>query len=280
MTNSTFTLTGFADEIDSDLDTQLDVLESEGIGYLDLRSVWETNVLDLTEDQTDEILRALDNREIGVSAIGSHIGKIDITDPFEPHLDEFKTAIRMAETFDTEYIRLFSYYIPDGSDPEDYREEVIYRMRTKAEIAENEGVKLLHENEKDIYGDTPERCRDIITTVDSPNLRAIFDPANFVEIGVEAYPDALLDLIEYVEFLHIKDAVMNERGEIRPAGEGDGGIPKTLQAFRRRGFTGYASIEPHLEVAGQTGGYSGPEGFKKASNALKDILDSMNATYE
>jgi len=276
----TFTLTGFADEISPDLETQLDTLEALDIGYLDLRSVWETNVLDLDPDEVETVRERLDERGIGVSAIGSPIGKVDVDHDFEDHFERFETALERADQFDADYIRLFSYWMPEGDDPADHRDEVLRRMRAKAQRAAEEDVVLLHENEKDIYGDTPERCRDLMTGVDSPYLRAIFDPANFLEIGVHPYPDALLDVVEFVEFLHVKDAKFGERGEIEPAGRGDGSIPEVLDAFQRRGFQGFASLEPHLAEADEYGGFSGSEAFEVAAEALVECLDEVDASYE
>ncbi|AHG01820.1 hypothetical protein HALLA_00585 (plasmid) [Halostagnicola larsenii XH-48] len=280
MSAHNFVISGFADEIGSDLEEQLDVLENLGIDHLDLRIVEETNVLDFSDEQIERITTALEDREIDVTSIGSPIGKIDITDDFEPHLERFETAIEMAQTFDTEYIRLFSYYIPDEDDPAAHRAEVLRRMQAKVDRAEAANLTLLHENEKDIYGDTPERCRDLLTTIDSPHFQAIFDPANFLEIGVTAYPDSLLQVIEYVEQLHIKDATFGERGDIAPAGEGDGRIPETLAAFKARGFEGPVSLEPHLTVAGPMSGYSGPKGYEVAAEALFSCLENVSATYE
>ena len=274
-----FTLSGFADEIDSDLETQLDVIEELGLDYLDLRGVDDTNVLDFDDEEVERVRAALDERGIGVSSIGSPIGKIDIDDPFEPHLDRFETALEMADAFDTEYIRVFSYWMPEGDDPADHRDEVLRRTEAIVERAEDAGVTLVLENEKDIYGDTPERCRDLLTEIDSPNLRAAFDPANYLEIGVHPYPDALLEVVEYVDYLHVKDATFGERGDIKPAGEGDGHIPEILDALQRRGFEGFASLEPHLAMAGAKGGFSGPEAFGVATEALRDCLDEVDADY-
>jgi len=275
-----FVVSGFADEISSDLETQLDTLDELGIDRLDLRSVDGTGVLDFSDEQVARVRSALGERGVEVSAIGSPIGKVGIGDEFEPHFERFETALERAEQFDADYVRLFSYYIPDGDDPADHRSEVIRRMRRKADRAADEDVVLLHENEKDIYGDTPGRCRDILTTVDSDSLGAIFDPANFLEIGVDPYPDALLDVVEYVEQLHIKDARKGERGGIEPAGEGDGSIPAVLAALGRRGFRGPASLEPHLAEAGENGGLPGPEAYEVATAALRDCLDEAGVRYE
>lgn len=275
-----FTLTGFADEISSDLDKQIEVLNEEGIGSIELRGVWEKNVLDLTDEEIAEIKETLDQEGIGISAIGSPIGKVKITDDFEEHLERFERALYLADYFAADYIRLFSYYIPEGDDPADWRDEVMYRMKKKTEMAAEAGVVLLHENEREIYGDTGKRCRDILTTVDSPYLRAIFDPANFVVLGLNSYPDELLQVVEFIEYLHIKDAIYQDgEYEIKPAGEGDGEVGKTLDILKDRGFTGFLSLEPHLTSAGKMEGFSGPEAFRVASSALKKIIDDIGGTY-
>lgn len=279
MADPTYRLTGFADEIADDLETQLDVVDELGIEHVDLRSVWGTNVLELDDRQVREIRRALEDRGIGVSAIGSPVGKVAIETPFDEHLSRFETAIERARTFDADYVRVFSYLIPEDEDPATYREEVHRRMAAKTERAAEADVVLLHENEKPVYGDTPERCRELLTSVDSPYLRAVFDPANFLEIGVRPYPDALFLLVEFVEYLHVKDATFGERGAIRPPGEGDGRIAETLDILARRGFSGFASLEPHLAEAGERGGYSGPDGFRSATAALRNCLDEAGVSY-
>lgn len=277
---TTYTISGFADEIDPSLETQLDVLEELDIDHFDLRAVDDTNVLDLTDAELEAIRDRIDEYGFTISSIGSPIGKIDITDDFDPHKNEFERALEVAEFFDVEYVRLFSYYIPEPDDPGDYRDEVMRRMEWKADRAEGTGITLLHENEKGIYGDTPERCRDVLTTVNSANLRAAFDPANFLEIGVAAYPYAFALLAEYVEYLHVKDAEKGERGKIKPAGEGDGRFRDLVRVLDQRGYDGFASLEPHLEYAGPSTGRSGPEGFSTAAEALRDVITDVGARYD
>jgi 3-dehydroshikimate dehydratase len=137
-------LTGFADEISPDLDTQLDILAQEGISYLELRSVWKTNVLKLSDAQVKDVKMKLNSRNIKVSSIGSPIGKIKITDDFESHLLAFQRAISLAKFFETPYIRIFSFLIPEGENPDHYKEEVLLRMKELVRIAEQEQIVLLH----------------------------------------------------------------------------------------------------------------------------------------
>src|SRR5690349_15706211 len=153
-----WTLSGFADEIDDDFEKQCTVLNQLGIANIELRSAWGVNVLDLSEDQLGQAKAILHQHGIAVSSIGSPIGKIKITDDFEPHLDRHDIALQRAAFFAAPYIRLFSFFIPEGDDPDGYRDEVIRRMAALAARAEGHDVILLHENEKEIFGDIPRRC--------------------------------------------------------------------------------------------------------------------------
>ncbi len=274
-----FKLSGFGDEISQRIEEQMDVLESEGIRHIELRAVDNKNVLDLTDEDIERIKKALKGRGFQISAIGSPIGKIKITDDFDLHLKQFSRAMYLAHFFETPYIRIFSYYIPEDEDPAKYRDQVLYRMDKKTKLAHKEGLTLLHENERDIYGDIPERCRDILSSVGQPDLRATFDPANFVIDNVKPYDEAYPLLEEYIEYLHIKDAKFStEDMIITPAGEGDGQIFEVLSALQKKNFNGFLSLEPHLTLAGRSKGFSGPELFKKAIQALKKVLEETKTT--
>ena len=267
-----WTLTGFTDEISPELDEQLDTLAGQSMSYMELRSVWNTNVLDLTDDELDRVKSAAAERGIGISSIGSPIGKVPVTDPFGPHLERFRRALHTAEVMRAPYIRVFSFFIPEEQEPDRYREEVLDRMGAMTGEAEDAGVTLLHENEKEIYGDLPSRCVDILAGVDSPALRAAWDAANFVQCGVtHPYDEGYASLRPYIEYVHVKDALSGS-DRVVPAGEGDGQLPETIAALRASGFEGFFSLEPHLASAGRYSGFSGPELFRKAADALKELL--------
>lgn len=268
-----FTLTGFGDEISPNLGEQLDLLESEGIHYLDLRGVGGTNVLDLSDEEASSVRSELQRRGFGVSAIASPIGKIGIDEPFEPHLQRFRRALDLAEFFRAPFIRLFSFYVPEGEAAQ-YRAQVMERLQALAEAAAGRPVTLGHENERGIYGDLPERCQDIIETLNSPQWKTIYDPANYVLDGVRPFTDAYPLLADSIAYLHIKDAHMDDR-RICPAGEGDGEVREVLAALHQRGFDGFLSLEPHLSVAGRSGGQTQPDLFRKAIRALKGILAEL-----
>ncbi|NLN29387.1 MAG: sugar phosphate isomerase/epimerase [Firmicutes bacterium] len=273
-----WTLTGFADEISPELQEQLDTLESEGLRHLEFRAVWGKNVLDLSDEEVDRVAKGLGQRGVMVSSVGSPIGKIGINDDFDEHLKRFERALWCAKRLDAPYIRIFSFFVPKG-EARSYRDEVLRRLRSLAERAEKEGIILLHENEKEIYGDVPERCLDIVESVGSPNLRLVWDPANFVQVGIKTPYDAGYEMLRpYIEYIHVKDALF-ENGQNVPAGEGDGQIPETVAALRDSGFDGFFSMEPHLQVAERFSGFSGPELFKKATQAFKAILKDAGVEW-
>jgi sugar phosphate isomerase/epimerase len=271
-------MSGFADEIDPDPETQCAVLEGLGIRFVELRSAWGVNVLDLTDEQVAEVKRVLDERGFGVSSIGSPIGKINVLDDFDEHLRRMDRAVELAQVFAAPFIRVFSFFLTADQRPADHRDEVVRRMTALAARAEAGGVVMLHENEKEIFGDVPERVHDLVTAVDSPALRLAWDAANYVQCGVVPFPEAYDLLRPYTDYIQVKDAVL-ATGEVVPAGEGDGRLRETVRALADDGYTGFVSMEPHLASAHHLGGFSGPDAFVRATKAFLAILDSEGVSY-
>jgi sugar phosphate isomerase/epimerase len=270
-------LSGFADEISPDLEVQVQTLAGEDLRFLELRGVWGKNVLDLTAEERQAVKQRLAQAGIGVSAIGSPIGKVRIDEPWADHVARFKIALDAAEFFEAPYVRLFSYYPPPGGRIADHRDAVIRRLNEQVATAQGRRTKLLHENEKDIYGEKTEGCLDIARSV--AGMKLIFDPANFVQAAVRP-AEAWQVLRDHVVYFHIKDAVMGS-GKVVPAGEGDGSIPDILRnAIVERRYDGFLSLEPHLAAAGQFSGFSGPDLFTKAVRSLKAILTTLNVKYQ
>jgi 3-dehydroshikimate dehydratase len=272
-------LTAFGDEISSDFDVQLDTLELEDIKHIEFRGAWNKGVLQLTDMELASIEQKMEQRGFRLSSIGSPIGKIKITDDFDSHLRDFDRALAIAKRFNVPYIRIFSFFLPEGEDASLYRDEVMRRMTELLNRAEKSGITLLHENEKHIYGDNAERCLDLLETCQSPRFRCAFDPANFVQCGVKPYTDAFPLLEPYIEYVHIKDAKLKDH-RVVPSGEGDGQVMDVLKAIKNKGYDGFLSLEPHLAEAGTYSGFSGPDLFQVASKALKKLLAEINEEWK
>ncbi len=274
-----WTLSAFADEIDQDLDAQLEILAAEQIRHLDLRGVWGKNVLALDDAEIERVATTLAERGVRVAAIGSPIGKIGIEEEFAPHLAQFQRALEIAQALNAPVIRIFSFFIPEGDDPERHRAEVLRRLEALVQAASGSGILLLHENERRIYGETPARCHDLLTTIDDPGLRAIWDPANFVQVGVRHPHAEGFDLLRpYLAAVHSKDSVA-ETGAVVLPGAGDGDLRQTLAALQADGFDGVFTLEPHLATAGTFSGTSGPVLFRQAAAAFKALLAEQGTPW-
>ncbi len=275
----------FADEANPMVDQQIEAMLRNGLQGLEIRGVDGTNIVEITEDKAREVRRKLDDHGLSVWSIGSPIGKIYIQgDDFEKHLDQLKHVVDLAHILGAENIRMFSFYMPEGGDPAQYRNCVLDRLHRMVETVRGSGVALCHENEKGIYGDIAVRCAEILREV--PELEGVFDPANFIQVGqktLEAW-ELLRDRIKY---MHIKDAVWD--GSVVPAGKGDGHVPEIVRAYIAKGGRDM-TVEPHLMTFGglkaleregqksQLGGVyvfeNADVAFDAACQALREILET------
>jgi len=239
---------GFADEADAQIDGQINAMKRNKLQGLEIRNIDGENIVDISKEKAKEVKRKLDANGLLTWSIGSPIGKINITEPFSAHLEKFKYTLELAEILETSNIRIFSFYIPAEGDAENYKNEVVERLGILLDTAKGSGIRLCHENEKGIYGDTAERCLYLYKTL--PDLKGIFDPANFVQCGVNTLKAWEL-LKSYIGYMHIKDA--KKDGMVVPAGCGEGNIEKIVRDYISIGGRDF-TIEPHLAVF---------DGFKK-----------------
>lgn len=284
-------ISGFSDEIDSALDIQMRVVKDLGMEYLSLRGIDGENIGAFTAERFEaEVLPRLSQAGVKVSSIGSPVGKVFIQDEegFLKQQDVLREMAKIARLLGTRYIRIFSFYIPEGEDPDIYEDQVLEKLRVFVDIAKAHDVMLIHENEKDIYGDTKERCHTLFEALDPEHFRGIFDFANFVQVGEE--PLECHDLLKkHIEYIHIKDAVSGHNQNVL-AGTGDGKIPELLEAFLDDGYKGFLTLEPHLvvfdslkdlelqapeEVIKGDKGLDGATAYRMQYEALRNILEEI-----
>ena len=266
-------LAAFADEISPQLDEQIAFCKKNGISHFELRGVYGKNVLDFDKALRDEIKTKLGDNGLAVACIGSPIGKVKITDPWPEHFERFKIAVDAAEFFEAPLIRVFSYYPPEGGDITEYREEVVGRFQIKCDYIKGRKITLVHENEKHIYGEKGAECQTLMRAINSPRLRSAFDFANFVQAGERPMRNWPL-LKPYTTHIHIKDALMRD-GKVVPAGDGDGDLRPILRDAYASGYRGFLSLEPHLAAHGQMSGFSGPQLFQTAVDALRKLCEEQ-----
>ena len=232
----------FADEASENIDRQIVALKRNGLCGLEIRGVDGVNVSKISLEKAREVRAKLDTNGLITWSIGSPIGKIGITEDFDAHLDKLKHTLEIANILGAKNIRLFSFFMPKEEPAENYSGAVIDRMGKMLDAAKGSGVALCHENEKGIYGDIADRCLLLHKTF--PELKGIFDPANFVQCGEDTLQAWEL-LKDYIYYMHIKDA--NPDSKVVPAGCGAGNVAAIAKAFIKKGGTAF-TIEPHLTV--------------------------------
>lgn len=282
-------LSGFSDEIAPELDLQLAAIREWGLSHIELRAADGVNVSDFSPEKVKEVKNKLAGAGVSVSSIGSPIGKIGVEEDFAPHLEKLKRTLEIQKELGAPYLRMFSFYIPQGRAPEDFREEVLDRVGRMAEEAGRWDSVLLHENEKGIYGDNAPRCKELLEAFYGPHFKAVFDFANFVQVGQQTLPAYEL-LKPYVEYVHVKDAQWGT-GAVVPAGQGDGHVKDILADLIGGGWKGFLSLEPHLtDFAGlaaleqdpqkRGSALDGKSAWKLALDSLKEILAGIPQAKE
>ena len=277
-------LSGFADEIDPSLDEQIRVLKKLGMNHIEMRGVNGKGLVEYTLEEAKEIKKRLDAEGFALSSVGSPIGKIKITDDFEPHMELYKHTVDLAHLMEAKYIRMFSFFMPEGcEDYSPYKDEVMARLGKFVDYAKANDIILLHENEKDIYGDVASRCLEIQKNFYCDHFKAVFDFANFVQCKQDTL-EAYEMMKPYVEYIHIKDARWADASVV-PPGTGDGHVAEILAKFKAAGYQGYLSLEPHLaDFAGfaalemnasQKKKLGGEEAFTLAHDSLVKIIESL-----
>ena len=282
-------LSGFSDEIAPELDLQLAAIREWGLSHIELRAADGVNVSDFSTEKGKEVKNKLAGAGVSVSSIGSPIGKIGVEEDFAPHLEKLKRTLEIQKELGAPYLRMFSFYIPQGRAPEDFREEVLDRVGRMVEEAGRWDSVLLHENEKGIYGDNASRCKELLEAFYGPHFKAVFDFANFVQVGQQTLPAYEL-LKPYVEYVHVKDAQWGT-GAVVPAGQGDGHVKEILTDLIGGGWKGFLSLEPHLtDFAGlaaleqdpqkRGSALDGKSAWKLALDSLKEILAGIPQAKE
>ena len=237
-------ISAFSDEYAVDFEEQLKGMQSLGIKYIEPRHISGKNISLLTLDEVKEVKAMLDRYDIKVSSIGSPLGKIRLDEDMDAHMELTRHICEIANILDTKYVRMFSFYAPEGADIHEMRDEVFGALGRMVEIAREYNIILCHENEAEIYGNTPEYCKEIIDFFGG-EIKCVFDMGNYVLEQVDPFPDAYELLKNDIVYFHIKDAFFE--GAIVPPGVGEAKIGKILAEFKKFSANDFfVSLEPHL----------------------------------
>jgi sugar phosphate isomerase/epimerase len=275
------------------------------------------HVVELSASQLKQLKRMHTEFGVGVTSIGSRIGKVKLnkTDdgshnvyvPFKRYLKtEVASTIRAAQALDTRLIRGFSFYHPRGSNPRDHINQAVDQLGEIVERCAEAGLVFGLEIEPNLIGETGALLAELARKVRHSHLVIVFDGGNVAAMNkhpVEVYQEYLA-VRRYLGWMHIKDyridpdlhwtgTVDEERlKNFVPANEGDAGhelvlrdlrdhLPKLQRKMKRLGVpTFFLEVEPHLKGGGQFGGFSGPDGMGVAVRGLCSVLDYVGIDYD
>ncbi len=239
-------ISAFADEYADSFEEQLGALSQFGIQNIEIRQLDGRSISVLNKNEVKKAKRMLDAYEISASAIGSPLGKIRLDGNLDGHFETARRVFEAANILETRFVRIFSFYAPNGKNIADMKGEVLCALEGLVMLAREHGVVLCHENEALIYGDIPSREKELLEHF-CGELKCVFDMGNFVLEGVKPYPEAYELLKEDIAYFHIKDAL--SQGAIVPAGKGEAKIKEILSAHREYAKEDFfVSLEPHLQT--------------------------------
>ncbi len=275
---SNIILSAFSDEYSDIFTEQLEGMKGFGINNIELRHADGKNVSEMTEADVEKLKAALDKYAVGVSAIGSPIGKVTLDSDLEAHFKTAERVFKTASTLGAKFVRIFSFYAPEGKDITEMKDEVTAALRRLLDLAKKYGVTLCHENEANIYGATPARCRELLDYFGG-ELKCVFDMGNFVLENEKPFPDAYELLKDYIAYFHIKDALYE--GAVVPPGKGDANVENILKAHMAstdKDF--FITLEPHLQtfsglnaLVGRS--FDNPYKYENAKAAFTDAVNKL-----
>jgi Sugar phosphate isomerases/epimerases len=237
-------ISGFTDEISGVLDEQLAVMKKLSQKYMCPRVIDGKNIADYTaEEFSKKILPRLEKAGVKFSSIGSPIGKVELSDEdgYRAQIEKLKNLVEIAKLTDCKYIRTFSFFVGKNCNYDECFPNVVEKIKGFMKVVEGTSVVLLHENEKKIFGDTPERVLKLYKAIDSPQYKLCFDASNYIQCGCDPWA-AYQATKPYTVYYHMKDCT---DGVEVPLGMGQGQIERILTDLIGGGYDGFLTLEPH-----------------------------------
>lgn len=318
-------ISGFADEAANHKSAveQLAAMAAIGLKYYTPRFVDVTgggtveHVVDLGKDKLDRLNALHAEYGMGVTSIGSRIGKVKLRDvddgthnkyiPIEQYIEkDVRQTINVAHALGTKLIRGFSFYHPRHDDPAKHYDQAAENLAKIVELCAKEDIIFGLEVEANLIGYDGQSLAALARRVNHPNMVLVFDGGNIAYQGYSPLDvfEEYRTMLPYLGWMHIKDyqrpahkvkggGPFDEDADwfFVPPNIGDAGheyvfrdlrkeLPALEQRLAKLGIPGlFLDMEPHVKSGGQFGGFSGPDGMGVAVRALCSLLDYCGIGY-
>ena len=290
-TGSHFKLSVITDEISQDLGHALEIASKEfGLNYVELRGLWNKNIINLDEKETGEVRRLLQKFGLQVTDIASPLFKTNWpgapTSKYSPKTQQFgadysfaqqgevlERSVDIAKALSTDRVRCFDFWRLD--DPKPFRDAMDSKLRETAAQVASKKITLLLENEFACNTATGAEAVRTLQAVQSPNFKLNWDPGNAAYRGEIAFPDGFAKIPkERIGHMHCKDVARKADGTFEWAAMGRGIIDYVGQfrALVQAGYSGTMSLETHWRGAG-----SEEESSRQSMAGMKELLSKAGA---
>jgi L-ribulose-5-phosphate 3-epimerase len=280
-----FKLSVFTDEITHDFGRALEIASGEfGLGYVELRGMWNKNITLLDAKEIGEARRLLEKYKLRVTSIAGPLFKVDWPNApaskfsqrdqfganfsFEQQDEIFERCMELARVFHTDHVRCFDFWRLEDQKP--YRAAIDEKLLKAAAKAGKRGVTLVMENEYACNTATATEAARTLAAVNSPNFKLNWDPGNSAFRAEVPFPDGYARLPKNrIGHVHCKDVVRKEDGSFAWMAMGRGMIDFVGQfrALKKNGYRGAVVLETHWRGAGTP-----EESTRQSMAGLKELL--------
>lgn len=250
-------IAGFTDEATPDLEGQIEVLKELKWKGIETRMVGKVHFDDLDDASFEKAWAAIEKAGIEIVCYGSQIANWSraIDSDFNLDLSELKRIIPRMHKTRTKLVRIMSY--PNkGLDKPAWKKETLRRLKELTKIASDGGVILAHENCSGYGGEGWKENLELLQEINSPAFKEIFDTGNPPHHGQDAW-EFYQAVKDYTIHVHIKDyapdASAKEGWRACFPGEGRADVKRIMADLKKRNYSGWYTIEPHMAAVAHQG---------------------------
>lgn len=275
---ASLTLAFITDELCQDFERAVATAVELGYQAVEVRSIWDKNIVDLDSAQVARLRQIADRAGIRILSVASPVFKCThpeggaIDHRFEQ--DAFHSAhqfsdqprildrsIEIAGELGASIVRVFSFW--RTMEPQRLFGQIVASLAGAIDKAGRYGITIGLENEHACNVATAAESAPVLRTLPEKHFGLVWDPGNSYMAGESPYPEGYSLLpANRILHVHVKDGVRNATGDRVLWGRlGDGEIKwkEQLTALKRDGYRGAVSVETH---------WGGPSGNKEEGTRL------------
>ncbi len=239
------------DEVSQDLKEALQLAVEFGLEAVELRSVADRLIHEYAADELRAIKEQVEAAGLTICALSTPIFKCHLSQREEvaQHHTILKQALHAAEVLDVGILRAFTFW--KEGDFQEALPKIVQEFKAIVPQLEAADRILVVEPDPSVNASNAELLLQVLEAVDSPHVRALYDPGNHLwdPYGEEPYPLAYERLQSLIQHVHLKDAVQTNGETTAVAiGQGEVGYQELLPRLQRDGYAGYLMVETHYRL--------------------------------